>query len=296
VWVFVAAALKRAPHLYVSVHPNLSLKIGAVEQLDAMLRGQIEMSVYPLSYAIDRIPEFMIGTFPFVPADLDMAIRLKGTLFHKRLQSLAEDNGIHILTWWWMPSGIASRAREFAGPETIKGLNIGTPDAGFDRLFETVSGRRVQLIPSEQVGDALRSGKIDTVVTSLASLLALRIQDQTKFVTFGGLGSFMSFQPLVISKLAWDGLTVDEQIALEEAAALSDEYFESSQRAIERRAKEAFAKAGVQIRELNFAEYEAWSVLAKQKIWPEFRKVSPTADGLFVSLLTSLARPGQGAR
>lgn len=294
--IFMEEAQKRAPHLRISLHPELSLKIKAAEQFDAMANGELAMSVYTLSYAAAKIPEFAITMFPFVPADLDMAARLKGTLFHRRLQSLAEANGVRILTWWWLPGGLASRQREIGGPQSIKGVGVRTPDAGYDRMFELAGGRKVSFVPSSEVAGALRAGKLDGVLTSLESLVSFRLHEQTKFGLIGGVGSFMSLQPLVISKSVWDGLTIDEKQAFEEAAEVADQAFEAMQREAEQKAVEVFTKQGVKIRKMSIDEYEAWSRIAKETIWPEYRKISPTADGLFVALFTSLIQSGKPSR
>jgi TRAP-type C4-dicarboxylate transport system substrate-binding protein len=294
--IFIDEALKRAPHLRISLHPELSLKIKATEQFDALVRGELAMGVVPLSYAAVKIPEFAIATFPFVPADLDMAARLKGTGFHRRLQSFAEANGVRILTWWWLPGGLASRQREIGGPQTVKGLSVRTPGVDLDRLFEAAGAQLVGFLPSTEVSAAMRAGKLDFVVTSLESLVSFRIHEQTKFAMIGGVGGFMTLQPLLISKTVWDGLTIDEQQALEEAAEISDRAFDAMQREAEQKAVDAFTQRGVKVRKMTIDEYEAWNRLAKEIIWPGYRKLSPAADGMFVSLLTSLIQSGKPSR
>jgi TRAP-type C4-dicarboxylate transport system substrate-binding protein len=294
--VFIAEALKRAPHLRFSLHPALELGIDAVGQFDAMARGELEMSVYPLTYAVPKVPELAIAWFPFIPADLDMAARLKGTPFHRKLQSLAEANGVHIVTWWWMPGGIATRQREIGGPQTVKGLSIRFADASFERLFVQAGARSASFVPTPQVADALREGKIDGVLTSAESLLSFRIYEHTKYATFGGVGSMMLLVPLLMSKTAWDGLTVDEKSAIEEAADVSDAAFESMQRDVEQKAVGLFTQAGAKVRALDIDEYEAWSSIAKGTVWPQYRKLGPAADGLFVALLSSIIQSGNAGR
>jgi TRAP-type C4-dicarboxylate transport system substrate-binding protein len=286
--LFVAEALKRAPHLKLSLHPDSSLNIRPIEQFDAMASGELAMSVYPLIYAAPKVPEFAITLFPFIPADLDMAMQLKGTPFHQKLQSIAEANGIRILTWWWLAGGMASRERDIGGPDTIKWLRISLSDPGFDRMFVTAGARIAERTPSSEIKAALRDGRLDVVLTSLESLAGFRIFEEAKATTIGGLGIFMSFQPLVISKVVWDGLSVDEKYALEGAAEASNKYFEAMQREAEQQAIAVFAGAGAKIRRLELNEYEAWLRVAKDTVWPEYRRISPAADELFVTLLTSL--------
>jgi TRAP-type transport system periplasmic protein len=155
-------------------------------------------------------------------------------------------------------------------------------------MFATAGARIAERMPASDVKEALREGKLDVVLTSLESLAGFRLYEQTKAATVGGIGIFMSFQPLVISKVVWDGLTVDEKYALEGAAEASDRYFESMQREAEQQTIAAFTRAGAKVRRLELNEYESWLRVAKDTVWPEYRRVSPAADALFVALLTSL--------
>jgi TRAP-type C4-dicarboxylate transport system substrate-binding protein len=285
--LFIDEALKRAPHLKLSLHPDSSLKIKPIEQLDAMQSGKLAMSIYPLVYAAPKIPELAITLFPFIPADLDMAMQLKGTPFHQKLQAIAEAHGIRILTWWWLAGGMAARERDIGGPDTIKFLRISLSDPSFDRMFVAAGGRIAERMPSSEIKDRLHDGTLDVVVTTLESLAGFRLYEQARTSTIGGIGIFMSFQPLVISKAVWNGLTVDEKYALEAAAEVSDRYFERMQRDIEQQTITAFTKSGAKVRRLELNEYEAWLRLAKDTVWPEYRRISVAADDLFVSLLTS---------
>jgi TRAP-type C4-dicarboxylate transport system substrate-binding protein len=285
--LFIDEALKRAPHLKLSLHPDSSLKIKPIEQLDAMQSGKLAMSIYPLVYAAPKIPELAITLFPFIPADLDMAMQLKGTPFHQKLQTIAEAHGIRILTWWWLAGGMAARERDIGGPDSIKFLRISLSDPSFDRMFVAAGGRIAERMPSSAIKDRLRDGTLDVVVTTLESLAGFRLYEQARTSTIGGIGIFMSFQPLVISKAVWNGLTVDEKYALEAAAEVSDRYFERMQREIEQQTITAFTKSGAKVRRLELNEYEAWLRLAKDTVWPEYRRISAAADDLFVSLLTS---------
>jgi TRAP-type C4-dicarboxylate transport system substrate-binding protein len=286
--LFIAAVNKLAPHLKFSLYPDSSLKIKVIEQFDAMAAGELEMSVYPLVYASPKIPEFAITLFPFIPADLDMAMQLKGTPFHSKLQTIAESHGVRILTWWWLAGGLASREREIRAPDSVKGLRVRLPDPSFDRMFTLAGAQIAQRMPSSDITNALRDGKLDAVMTSLESLAGFRIQDYSKSATIGGIGIFMSFQPLMISQGVWDGLTVDEKYALEVAAEKSDQYFYGLQREAEQQTRDAFVQAGAKIHPLALDEYEAWLRIAKDTAWPEYRKLSPAADELFVALLTSI--------
>jgi TRAP-type C4-dicarboxylate transport system substrate-binding protein len=293
--VFIEEALKRAPHLKFSLYPASGLGIRAADYFPAMASGELTMSVINLSLVGERLPELDITMFPFIPADLDMAMRLKGTRFHRRLQQLVEANGVHILTWWWMPGAIASQRTEISGPTTIKGQKVRAPDGGYGKMFTAAGAKIAPFSPAAEHPRRMKAGEIDVAVTSIESFVAFRMYEQAKFATIGGMGNFMSLQPLAISKAVWDALPLDERAAFEAAADISDQYFEAQQREIMVKAFDAFTKAGAKMHSLDMNEYEAWSRLAKDTVWPGFRKMSPAADELFVALLTSVIKSGEAA-
>jgi TRAP-type transport system periplasmic protein len=285
--VFIAEAVKRAPHLKFALYPESGLKIPASRYFAAMATGELSMSVVTLAFAADTIPELAITMFPFIPADIDMAARLKGTAFHRRLQQFAETQGIHILTWWWMPGAIASQRADITGPQTVKGLKVRMAGGGMAQLFATAGAQMTPFSPAAEHLRRMKAGEFDFALTSVESQFAFKMYDQARFATIGGLGSFMSLQPLAISKTVWDGLTLDERTAFEDAADVADQYFETEQRDILAKAQEAYAKAGAKVRTLGIDDYEAWTRLAKDNVWPAFRQASPAADELFVALITS---------
>lgn len=292
--LFVAEARKLAPHLQLSVHPDSSLKIAPRDQFEKLATGELAMCVYPMIYAVPKLPELAITSFPFVPADLDMAIQLKGTPFHRKLASFLGGHGAHLLTWWWLAGGIASHQREIAGPDSAKGLRVRLPDPSWERMFAAAGALSAPRMDSNDVKDAMHNGSIDAVMTSLESLTGFHVYEHADSATFGGLGAFMSLQPLLISKVVWDGLTGDEKYAIETAAEAADASFQAEQRDAERKAKEIFAKAGATIHTLRIDEYEAWLKIAKDTVWPQYRGLSPQADELFVALMTSAIRSGAG--
>ena len=59
-------------------------------------------------------------------------MRLKGTAFHRKLQEVANRNGVHIVTWWWTPGAFATKDREITGPKSVAGLKLRAADPTFD--------------------------------------------------------------------------------------------------------------------------------------------------------------------
>ncbi|KAB2849589.1 MAG: hypothetical protein F9K44_07525 [Hyphomicrobiaceae bacterium] len=284
--VFAAEVEKRVPGVKVTVHAKSSLGVKPVEQYEALLEGKFEMSVYPLFYGSKKVPEFAIGLLPGVPHNTDTARLLKGSDFADKLQELAEDKGIHVLTWWWLGGGIASSKKEIGAPETVVGLKVRGGDKTFDMMLAKAGGSPM-FVSSNELAKAMADGRCELALTSYESFVSYKLYEHAKFVTFGGKGIWTSFQPLIMSKQAWQKLSDAEKEAFIEAAEISNVYFEKTQEEALKAAIDTFKKAGAKVRQLSFEEYAAWLHVARDTSWRTYQSISPAADELLISMLQS---------
>ena len=289
--LFAQEVTKRVPNITFSVLANSALKIPPPEQLDALLDGRIELAVYPFFYGSKRIPEFSIGLLPGIPSDVPTANLLKGTDFHRRLQEMCEQHGVHILGWWWLAGGIVSRETDISGPATVKGLRARGGDAGFDLMLSAAEGNVVTLTSNEMAG-RMRDGTLDVAMTSFESFVSFRVFESAKAATFGGYGLWTSFQPLIMSKAAWDRLSETDQEAFTQAATVADTFFVTTQLEAEQAARDAFTKAGARVRTMEFADYADWLRIAQRSSWRQYRERSPEASNLLNAMMQSLIASG----
>jgi len=285
--VFVAEVNKKDPGIKFRIYPGSSLNIKPAAQFDALQAGTLEMAVFPLSYAVGKVPEFSIVIMPGTITSVDHAMRLKGTAFHKKLQEVAEKNGVHIVTWWWTPGGFASKDREIGGPDTVKGEKMRAADPTFESMLKA-AGSSVINIPSSEIYPSLQSGVLTSTLTSAETFVSMRIYEQTKFATVGGdYTLWWLLQPLVMSKAAWDKLTPAQKKIFEEAADKSDAFFAAGQREAVTKMIDVYTKAGAKVRALTKGEFDAWIELAKKTSWPDYESKSADAKEL-LQLITAV--------
>src|SRR5690606_12358533 len=156
----------------------------------------------------------------------------------------------------------------------------------FDLMVQAAGGDTPSM-PSTEIASRMAAGELEGALTSYESFVSFRIYEHAKFATFGGYGIWTSFQPLIMSRSAWESLSPEEQRALEEAAEVSNAYFVETQRDALQSATDAFEKAGAEVRQLSYDEYEAWLKVAQVSSWSEYRKISPVAEELFTAMLRS---------
>ena len=285
--IFVEEVNKKDKNLKFRIYPGSSLNIKPVAQLDALQSGQLEMAVFPMSYAVGKIPEMSITIMPGTITSYNHAMRLKGSAFHKKLQELSEKNGIHIVTWWWTPGGFASKVKLIGGPETVKGEKMRAADPTFESMLKA-AGASVINIPSTEIYPSLQSGVLTSTLTSAETFVSMRIYEQTKYATVGGdYTLWWLLQPLVMSKAAWDKLTPAQKKIFQAAADKSDAWFKDAQAKAVTNMEAVYKKAGAEVKALTKQEFDAWIDLAKKTAWPDFQAKSADAKEL-LELISSV--------
>ncbi|UQG55144.1 MULTISPECIES: TRAP transporter substrate-binding protein DctP [unclassified Marinobacter] len=266
------------------IYPGASLISSPVGQLDALQKGSIQLSVFPLIYGVGKIPELSVTILPGAVNGVEAAMDLEKSEYRDQLQTLAERNGFHILTWWWTEGGIANQERAITGPDSVNGLKM----RGADRTIDTVlssAGASVISMPSTELYSALQTGVLDGLMTSYESLLSMRLYEQTKYATLGGdYTIFVLLQPLVVSMQTWNKLTPKQKEIFEKAADNTNAPFLKEQLLIKKEAVDKFKNAGVEVREMKKDEFNEWLDLAKQTSWVEFYNISPDAKMLIDAL------------
>jgi len=282
--VFIEELERLGSDIRIRVYPGNSLITAPPAQYDALLQGTIEMAVFTLVYGSGKVPEFSGTILPGAVNSLDHAASLKGSSYHEQLQAIAENNGLHILTWWWTEGGFATRDTPVMGPESVAGLKLRGGDKSIDTLL-SASGASVFSMPSTELYSAFQTGVLDGTMTSFESFQSMRLYEQTKHATLGGdYTIFMVLQPLVISKTAWDSLSDEQKADFEAAAEVSNEFFHEEQKKAAASTIKVFEDAGAEVRQMTAEEHAEWVALAQETSWAEFAEISDDARALIDAL------------
>lgn len=277
---FVEEVVKHDPSFKFRIYPGASLISNPLKQIDALAGGSVDLSIFPLIYAVGKAPEFSVTILPGAINSVQDAMRFKGTDYEKRLQAVAEKQGFHILTWWWTEGGIADRVRPITTPDTVKGLKFRGADRTLDTMLKQ-AGASVFAMPSTELYNAMQTGVLDGLMTSYETFMSMRLYEQVKYATLGGdYTIFVVFQPLVISTKAWNALTPAQKKIFEAAADATQANFNAEQDKIKADVVAKFKAAKVDVHQMTQPEYKQWLELAKKTAWPDYASISPEAKGL----------------
>ena len=251
------------------IYPAASL-MKAVPQFKAMVTGALDLSLYPLAYAGGEFPEANLTLMPAMITSYEQGLRWKDAPIGRELTRLVEERGLKIVTWVWQAGGIASKAKPVIQPDDVKGMKVRGGSRLVD-LMNRAAGAAVTNVPSNEIYSAMQSGVLDAAVTSSTSLISFRLYETGKYLTAGRNHTFwFMFEPLMMSKKVFDGLTPDQQKAILEAGAALEKFGMEAARADDQRVVDVYVKAGSKVSDVDAATFAKWREVARASAWKDF--------------------------
>ncbi len=249
------------------------------EQWDAMKKGALDMSVFPLDYASGKIPELSITLLPCSVSSMKQAMGWRNKAIGKRLDTIIEQHGVKVLVWAWLDGGIASSVRQIRVPEDAKGLKMRAAGKKFEFMLKE-AGASITSMPSSEIYHALSTGVLNACLTSSASFVSYRLYEQLKFMNAPkDYAIWYMAEPLCISIKTWKRLSPEQQKAFTEVAdeMERDWIVPNFSKDTEKLIAE-FTKAGVNVHRMTKDEFQVWLEFAKKTAWKNFAETVPNGQ------------------
>jgi len=117
----------------------------------------------------------------------------------------------------------------------------------------------------------MQTGVLDAANTSSASFVSYRIYEQVACYTpAADQALWFMYQPLLMNKSTFEGLTDAQQAALLEGAAKAEAFYLEEAKKQDANSVRVFQDAGVQIKNMTADEFQAWQNLAKETSYKAF--------------------------
>ncbi len=241
------------------------------EQWDAMRKGSLDMSLFPLDYASGKVPQFSITLMPCSVSSMKQAHKWGQTEVGKRIEKLAEKNGVKIMVWAWLNGGLGSNKRMIKTPADVPGLKMRAAGKKFEYMLKE-AGASITSMPSSEIYHAMATGVLDSCMTSTGSFVTYRLYEQIKFINIPrDYSIWYMAEPLCISLKTWNRLSAKQKKAFEEVAAeMTANWVEPKMSAATQTMIDAYSKAGVKIHYMTKAEFDQWLDLARKSSWKNF--------------------------
>jgi len=281
----IATEVKNADvGLDVQVYPGASL-FKPKEQWGAMVKGQLDISAFPLDYASGRHPQFSATLMPGLVKNHDHAKRLNKSPFMDDIKKIVNDAGVVVLADAWLAGGFASKKDCILEPDSIKGQVTRAAGPAFEQMLAG-AGASIASMPSSEIYTAMQTGVLDAANTSSGSFVSYRLYEQVKCLTAPGANAlWFMYEPILMSKKSWDKLNEKQQAALMAAGQKAEDYFFEEAKKLDTTLVDTYKKAGVEVVEMTPEQADAWREIAKRTSYKNFEENVPGGKELIEEAL-----------
>src|SRR6188474_98588 len=109
--------------LNIQVYPGASL-FKPNDQWNAMVNGQLDITLFPLDYASGKVPMFSATLMPGLVRSQDRAKRINNSEFMKEIRAEIERKGGIVLSDAWFAGGVAAKGDCIVHPNDLKGKKL----------------------------------------------------------------------------------------------------------------------------------------------------------------------------
>lgn len=270
--------------LEIQVFPGSSL-YKPNDQWNAVTRGLLDMTSFPLDYASGRHPEFSATLMPGLVGNFDRAMRLNDSEFMTDIKKIIDDAGAMVISDAWLSGAFASKKACITSPETMKGQVIRAAGPAFEQML-VAAGASIASMPSSEIYTGMQTGVLDAANTSSASFVSYRLFEHAKCLTAPGANAlWFMYEPVLMSKKVFEGLTPEQQKAILDAGEKAEAFFNEEIRKGDELMIDTYKKAGVEVVEMSKEDYDAWLEVAKESSYKDFAANVPGGDKLIEKAL-----------
>ncbi len=239
-------------------------------QYDAMAKGALDMSVFPLAYASGKIPELDITLMPCIIDSVDEGMAWRNKEIGKKVEAICEKRGMKIITWLWYAGGIGSKEKAIKVPDDVKGMKFRAAGKLFEYMLNQ-AGASITSMASSEMYMALQTGVLNAGLTSAESFVSYRLYEQLEyFNTPEKYSIWYMAEPIVMSMRTWKSLSEKEKNAVSETGLKLEKRALEIANAANSKATKVFSEAGVKVHAMTKEEWQKWRTLAEETSWKRF--------------------------
>lgn len=265
--------------LEITIYPSRSL-FAPREQYNPLSRGQLDMTVLPLSYAGGQQPAYNLTLMPGLVRNHDHAARLVDSPFMDRMEEIMAEDDVRVLVHGYLAGGFAGVDGCITAPEDVAGLQTRAAGRAFEQMLAG-AGASITSMASSEIYNAMQTGVLDAANTSSSSFVSYRVYEQVSCYTpAADTALWFMYQPLLMNLSTFESLTEEQQEALLAAAAEAEAFYLDEAKAEDAASVEVFREAGVEIAEMTDEDFAAWQALAMETSYASFVEEYPEGQEL----------------
>ncbi len=187
--------------------------------LDALQRGNAEMTYVSFQQIADAIPEYGIFTMGYLFKDPEHLRSLLDSDIGAEVKAkVADEMGLQILDVCYLGTRQLNlrEARDIQTPEDLAGVKLRMPGSDAWLFLGEALGASPTPVPFSEVYLALQTGTIDAQDNPLPTVEAAKFYEVTKQITL--TSHLVDGVNMVVNDQTWEQLSDDEKAAMTQAA------------------------------------------------------------------------------
>ncbi len=265
--------------LEIKIFPSKSL-FKPREQYKPLSRGQLDMTVFPLSYAGGQQPAYNLTLMPGLVKNHDHAARLNESEFMGKIEEIMAGDDVMVLVHGYLAGGFVGKDKCITAPEHVKGQQTRAAGKAFEQMLAG-AGASIASMASSEIYNAMQTGVLTAANTSSSSFVSYRIYEQVKCYTpASDFALWFMYQPLLMNKSTYDGLNDAQKAALQAGAAKAEAFYLEEAKKQDAASADIFAENGVEIAQMSQEEFDAWRALAQETSYKAFIEQTPGGQEL----------------
>lgn len=250
------------------------------EQYRPVSRGQLDMTLVPLSYAGGQQPAYNLTLMPGLVKNHDHAARLSNSPFMKEIEAKMAEDDVIVLVHGYLAGGFVGKDKCITKPADVKGLQMRAAGKSFEQMLAG-AGASIASMASSEIYNAMQTGVLNGANTSSSSFVSYRIYEQAKCYTpAADVALWFMYQPLLMNKTTFEDLNNEQQAALLAASEKAQDFYLVEAKKQDDASADVFRKAGVEIAEMTPIDFTQWRELAKRTSYKKFVEDVPDGQAL----------------
>ena len=185
----------------------------------ALLRGSLDMAYSAPNWVAERVPEASIVSVPYLIDDLDhLYAVMDGEVGQQIYDATIEKAKIRPLTSLYLGTrqlNLVKKVDKVMKPADLKGVKLRVPDAPSWIKMGRAMGANPTPVAFNELYLALQTGTVEGQENPLPTTIDAKFQEVTSQVSL--TGHLVDFVMPTINEEVWNGLSVEQQEAIQKA-------------------------------------------------------------------------------
>jgi len=227
-------------------------------ELEAIARGNLEMSITSAQELATFFPEFSVFTAGYVHRDAAHQVRVFNDPLMQPFKEKAEKElGVKLVTVMYLGRRQLNLRidKKIRTPEDLAGVKLRMPPADTWQFLGRALGANPVPMAFTEIYTALQTGAIDGQDNPLPTVRDSKFYEVTKQIVL--TSHLVDLDYLAFSKKVWDKLTPEQQAIVQKAADEAAELGRQRQLALEAELVQFFKDKGLEVYEPDVAAFRA---------------------------------------